>query len=822
MNYIYSELASQVAAAASFAGKNSETAVVTVDEKFHTISVDVKSTRTLDPEKNLYAPTGDNYVLLNKVDSEGNVSTSWVEIDSVFKRLTESETDFKDFKVEIEDKLQEEVDRAKGAEKVLTENLAAEEERAIKAEEGLGIQIEDGDSAVRREFAEADSGLQEALTTEVSNREKAIEQVEGLISTEVDDRKAADQVLQNSIDAETGRAKRVEDALGQNYENLLKALTAEIDSRHQANDELTEKINGEITRATNAEDALTANLNTEISNRQAADEELEDRVDSKIASTKGDIQKTLNEEKEAIVATIADEQYRAQTEESKLSIALSAHEQSADNPHKVTKDQVGLGNVDNTSDLNKPISTAAQEALDKKLDITGGTIAGDLTVSNLIVTGTETVTNIENLNVKDQMIYANATGETLSGKKAGLGIKTSTDEVYGIVYDPTADAVKLGLGISSDTGEFSFTEQGAAVAVRSDDGEFEADHLVRYDKVNKRLVDAGKTVQDIETDIDTAKQTAIDKIPTNYIVSGEQTETSPDDQGVNTFTFTTSQGEELTFQVKNGSKGSTGPTGPEGPQGVKGDKGDVGATGAVGPTGDPGIQGPTGPAATIKIGTVNTGEAGSEASITNSGNSYNAVLNFVIPKGDKGDKGNQGPTGPQGSTGAQGPMGPTGAVGKDGTGVNIKGSYESEEALKTAQPTGTAGDAYLVSGNLYVWSETDADWKNVGEIKGPKGDSGPQGAAGPTGPTGPTGPQGDIGPTGPAGLKGDQGETGATGPTGPKGDMGPQGPTGSIVIAPETQEKVSATAIISMIMDSDTGKLTYITAPLSIDDGEIY
>jgi hypothetical protein len=36
------------------------------------------------------------------------------------------------------------------------------------------------------------------------------------------------------------------------------------------------------------------------------------------------------------------------------------------NPHSVTKAEVGLGNCDNTSDANKPISTATQTALDKK------------------------------------------------------------------------------------------------------------------------------------------------------------------------------------------------------------------------------------------------------------------------------------------------------------------------------------------------------------------------------------------------------------------------------------------------------------------------
>ena len=44
----------------------------------------------------------------------------------------------------------------------------------------------------------------------------------------------------------------------------------------------------------------------------------------------------------------------------------STHAVRTDNPHGVTKTQVGLGNVDNTSDANKPVSTATQAALDSK------------------------------------------------------------------------------------------------------------------------------------------------------------------------------------------------------------------------------------------------------------------------------------------------------------------------------------------------------------------------------------------------------------------------------------------------------------------------
>jgi hypothetical protein len=47
----------------------------------------------------------------------------------------------------------------------------------------------------------------------------------------------------------------------------------------------------------------------------------------------------------------------------------------------VTKSHVGLGNVDNTSDANKPVSSATQTALDLKLNLAGGTLTGDLTLT---------------------------------------------------------------------------------------------------------------------------------------------------------------------------------------------------------------------------------------------------------------------------------------------------------------------------------------------------------------------------------------------------------------------------------------------------------
>ncbi len=44
--------------------------------------------------------------------------------------------------------------------------------------------------------------------------------------------------------------------------------------------------------------------------------------------------------------------------------AETSHSTNTSNPHKVTKSQIGLGNVNNTSDANKPVSTAQQKAID--------------------------------------------------------------------------------------------------------------------------------------------------------------------------------------------------------------------------------------------------------------------------------------------------------------------------------------------------------------------------------------------------------------------------------------------------------------------------
>lgn len=77
---------------------------------------------------------------------------------------------------------------------------------------------------------------------------------------------------------------------------------------------------------------------------------------------------------------VANTQAAAQQAASALQSGLDSHTGNKGNPHAVTKAQVGLSQADNTSDADKPISKAAQKALDQLSDdleqVAGMTLLG--------------------------------------------------------------------------------------------------------------------------------------------------------------------------------------------------------------------------------------------------------------------------------------------------------------------------------------------------------------------------------------------------------------------------------------------------------------
>jgi hypothetical protein len=84
---------------------------------------------------------------------------------------------------------------------------------------------------------------------------------------------------------------------------------------------------------------------------------------------------------------------------------------------------LGLGNVDNTSDANKPVSTATQTALDAKLNLTGGTLTGLLKVSASTVVGNAFVPTTSNETNKLNIL----SGSTSDGGINGIKFHENTD-----------------------------------------------------------------------------------------------------------------------------------------------------------------------------------------------------------------------------------------------------------------------------------------------------------------------------------------------------------------------------------------------------------
>lgn len=112
-------------------------------------------------------------------------------------------------------------------------------------------------------------------------------------------------------------------------------------------------------------DVTLPNKITEESNRA---QQKEQELDEKIDTTKSDIIGSATSDNNTLgklESNLNAEIERATNKENSIEQNLNSHISNQQNPHNVTKAQVGLGNVDNTSDMDKPISTATQSALDE-------------------------------------------------------------------------------------------------------------------------------------------------------------------------------------------------------------------------------------------------------------------------------------------------------------------------------------------------------------------------------------------------------------------------------------------------------------------------
>jgi hypothetical protein len=118
------------------------------------------------------------------------------------------------------------------------------------------------------------------------------------------------------------------------------------------------------------QEAITtaSNLGTAVSNHNSATTSVHGIADTSALATK-----TYVDDADNLKSNIAGPTFTGTVTIPTLSVTTTAT--------GITATMVGLGNVDNTSDANKPVSTATQTALDAKLALAGGTMTGALTLS---------------------------------------------------------------------------------------------------------------------------------------------------------------------------------------------------------------------------------------------------------------------------------------------------------------------------------------------------------------------------------------------------------------------------------------------------------
>lgn len=175
---------------------------------------------------------------------------------------------------------------------------------------------------------------------------------------------------------------------------------------------------------------------------------------------------------------------------------IDTHIADKNNPHEVTKTQLGLGNVDNTSDNNKPVSNAQQAALDLKankadvytktqsdnrfqkiltagtgISIVGNVISATVGISMQFVnelpqTGLANVfyfipsEDAEEDNIYDEYVYVNNGWEKIGSTKIDLSdfyTKSEIDTLLGAKQDNLPNAVNgKFLKANSSTGDLEW------------------------------------------------------------------------------------------------------------------------------------------------------------------------------------------------------------------------------------------------------------------------------------------------------------------------------------------------------------------------------
>lgn len=187
---------------------------------------------------------------------------------------------------------------------------------------------------------------------------------------------------------------------------------------------------------------------------------------------------------------------QGQTEE--LQLNIETHKSDVSNPHEVSKAQIGLGNADNTSDVNKPVSTPQSDALNLKVDKSSVvTVLGN--TNDTIPTSKAVADSIEfagggdmlktkfatNAKVTQGYVDKAIDSDTVNGKTVGVDVPVDANFTGTEVVDnlTSTDADKA---LSANQGRVlsERTQESCVVTVSTDDSQSVAGQVITLTNVS--------------------------------------------------------------------------------------------------------------------------------------------------------------------------------------------------------------------------------------------------------------------------------------------------------------------------------------------------
>ena len=467
---------------------------------------------------------------------------------------------------------------------------------------------------------------------------------------------------------------------------------------------------------------------------------------------------------------------------------LTSHVTATNNPHKVTKSQVGLGNVPN-------VNTASAS------NITGGSLAIARIASGLVYSGNSSTTTVTRQTNGAYAVTACVPVSSVAGKTGAVTLSKTDVGLSNVPNTNTANAANITSGVlateriesglivsgnatstnvsrNSNTGVYTITANVPVTSVAGRTG------AVTISKSDVGLGNVPNVNTQNASNI-TAGTLATERIESGLVVSGNTTTTTV---SRNTTTGVYTVTANAPVRSVNGETGA-----------VSLNASDVGALSASGGTLNGNLSFPAianTNASSYMIGFsgatdgakiyYQTGEmpdcgklvlemyddTNTEVIIRSNSTVTDSVIDTVFTNGN---------------------LTVPGVITTGGRRVvtSVAGKTGSDITLNTLTFTGAVSGSYNGSANETINIPTIAGPTGATGETGPTGPTGPrgqqgiQGVQGPTGATGArgatgaTGARGAIGPTGPTGPQGERGATGNTGSTGPTGPTGPKGNTGN-------------------------------------------